>query len=361
MTLKGEYKLFIEDIRTSRRKIPLHTPFKTALRTATYIESITVTIYLENGLAGRGEAAPTWVITGDSSESIQAALEGPIKQAILQQDIRHFQSLLVAIQNSCIGNTSAKAAADIALHDVYSRWMGVPLYQLLGDYQSLKTSMTIGVDDPKKMAKDADKWVEKGYTSLKIKVGAKPELDMDRILAIREVIPSEILLRLDANQGWTPKQAVQLIQEMERINAGIEFIEQPVKANDLEGLKFVTDNVKTPIMADESIFSPQDAFKIIQGHYADLINIKLMKSGGIYNALIIADLAMVNQVPCMIGSMMESSYSVGAAAHFAAAHPNVIYYDLDAPLWLTEKPEVIEYQGEKVSLSTGEGISGVDK
>lgn len=211
------------------------------------------------------------------------------------------------------------------------------------------------------MAKDADKWVEKGYTSLKIKVGAKPELDMDRILAIREVIPSEILLRLDANQGWTPKQAVQLIQEMERINAGIEFIEQPVKANDLEGLKFVTDNVKTPIMADESIFSPQDAFKIIQGHYADLINIKLMKSGGIYNALIIADLAMVNQVPCMIGSMMESSYSVGAAAHFAAAHPNVIYYDLDAPLWLTEKPEVIEYQGEKVSLSTGEGISGVDK
>lgn len=351
--------MFIKDLRTSRRKISLHTPFKTALRTATYIESITVTIYLENGLEGRGEAAPTWVITGDSSESIQAALEGPIKQAILQQDIRHFQTLLTAIQHSCIGNTSAKAAADIALHDVYSRWMGVPLYQLLGDYQPLKTSMTIGVDDPEKMAKDAGKWVKAGYTSLKIKVGAKPELDMDRILAIREAVPSDILLRLDANQGWAPKQAVQLIQEMERMHVGIQFIEQPVKANDLAGLKFVTDKVKIPIMADESIFSPQDAFQIIQGHYADLINIKLMKSGGIYNALSIANLAMVNQIPCMIGSMMESSYSVGAAAHFAAAHPNVIYYDLDAPLWLTEKPEVIEYQGENISLSAGKGISRI--
>lgn len=351
--------MFIEDIKVSQREIPLHTPFKTALRTATYIECITVTIYLENGLKGKGEAAPTWVITGDSSESIQAALEGPIKQVLLKQDIRYFQTLLTGIQNSCIGNTSAKAAADIALYDAYSRWLEIPLYQLLGDYQPMKTSMTISVDDPEKMAGDAEKWVEAGYTSLKIKVGSKPELDINRILAIREAVPSEVLFRLDANQGWTPKQAVQLIQEMERLDVALEFIEQPVKANDLEGLKFVTDNVKTPVMADESIFSPQDALKVIQGRYADFINIKLMKSGGIYHALSIANLAMVNQMPCMIGSMMESGYSVGAAAHFAAAHPNVMYYDLDAPLWLTEKPEAIAYHGETVLLSEGMGIAAI--
>ncbi|CDQ38583.1 L-Ala-D/L-Glu epimerase [Virgibacillus salexigens] len=353
--------LLIEDIKVSYREIPLHTPFKTALRTATEIESITVTIHLANGVIGKGEAAPTWVITGDSAQSIQAALEGPIKTALFHQDIRHFQTLLTAIQNSCVGNTSAKAAADMALYDAYSKWLAIPLYQLLGDHQPIYTSMTVGVDDPAKMADDAKKWVEAGYSRLKIKVGAKPELDITRITAIREAIPADVLLRLDANQGWQPKQAVQLIQKMEKIGAGIEFIEQPVKAKDLDGLKFVTDHVHTPIMADESVFSPQDAFTIVSGHYADLLNIKLMKCGGIQNALSIANLAMVHRMPCMIGSMMESSFSVGAAAHFAAAHPNVIYYDLDAPLWLVEEAEVIDYQGEKLYLSSSAGIGAVNE
>lgn len=353
--------LLIEDIQVSYRKIPLHTPFKTALRTATEIESITIIIHLENGMVGKGEAAPTWVITGDSAQSIQAALEGPIKQAILHQDLSHFQTLLAAVQNSCIGNTSAKAAADMAFYDAYSKWLNIPLYQLLGDNQSLHTSMTVGVDDPAKMAADAKKWVEAGYSRLKIKVGSKPELDIARVSAIREAIPTDVLLRLDANQGWQPKQAVQLIKEMERMDSGIEFIEQPVKAKDLEGLKFVTDHVQTAIMADESIFSPLDAFTIVSGHYVDLLNIKLMKCGGIRNALSIANLAMVHRIPCMIGSMMESSYSVGAAAHFAAAHPNVLYYDLDAPLWLVEQPTVIDYQGEKLHLSSAAGIGTVNQ
>lgn len=346
----------IRDLAITHRNIPLKMPFKTALRTATEIESIEVTIQLENGITGKGAAAPTWVITGDSTESIQAALLGPIKQALIEKDIYHFRSLLDKVQACCIGNSSAKAAADIALHDAYSKLHNVPLYTFLGDSKRLRTSMTVGVDTPDKMVSDAKKCVADGFTSLKVKVGAQPELDIARISAIQKAIPPEVTLRLDANQGWTPKQAVRLIHQMEAENTNIEFIEQPVVADDLEGLKFVTDHVNIPIMADESLFTPRDAFQLVSGHYVDLLNIKLMKSGGISNAWKIANVAETAGIPCMIGSMMEPAHSVGAAAHFAAAHLNVIYYDLDAPLWLTEKSDVISFVGEQLTLSTKAGI-----
>jgi len=349
----------IKSLDVVHRNIPLKMPFKTALRTATEIESIEVRIQLENGITGKGAAAPTWVITGDSTESIQAALLGPIKQALMKKDIYHFRSLLDTIQACCVGNTSAKAAADIALHDAYSKLFDVPLYQLLGDRKPLKTCMTIGVDTPEKMAADAKKWVAEGFNSLKVKVGSQPEQDIARIFAIREVVPVEVTLRLDANQGWSPKQAVQLINQLEEKHTGIEFIEQPVVADDLEGLKFVTDHVNLPIMADESLFSPKDALRLVSGNYVDLLNIKLMKCGGIANAWKIASIAETSGVACMIGSMMEPAHSVGAAAHFAAAHPNVIYFDLDAPLWLTEKSLVIAYEGEQLSLSSKPGIEEV--
>jgi len=349
----------IIDVEVTCRNILLERPFKTALRTATEIDSIEVTIHLENGIVGMGSAAPTWVITGDSTESIQAALSGPIKKVLLNQHMDNFQSLLIAIQTSCVGNTSAKAAADIAMYDAYSKLLGIPLYRYLGNHKQLKTCMTIGVDTPEIMSKDAMENVHSGFKSLKVKVGSTPELDMARVSAIRAVIPPDVTLRLDANQGWTPKQAVQLINQMERENLNIEFIEQPVAAHDVEGLKFVTDHVNIPIMADESLFSPHDALKLVSGKYIDLLNIKLMKCGGISNAWKIASIAESANVHCMIGSMMESDQSVAAAAHFAVAHPNVRYFDLDAPLWLKEKPEFMKYVGEDITLSTQPGISKV--
>lgn len=349
----------IRDVQVTHQNMPLKRPFKTALRTATQVESVEVAIHLENGVTGKGAATPTWVITGDSAASIQAALLGPIKEVLVGKDMFHFRSLLAAIQACCVGNTSAKAAADIALHDTYSKLLDVPLYNLLGDFKSLKTSMTVGVDTPEQMAADARQCTADGFNSLKIKVGAQPEMDIARITAIKEVVPKEVTLRLDANQGWDAKQAVRLISQMEAMNAGIEFIEQPVAANDFEGLKFVTDRVNIPIMADESLFSPEDALELVSGRYVDLLNIKLMKCGGIANAWKIASLAETSGVGCMIGSMMESAHSVAAAAHFAAAHPNVIHFDLDAPLWIDEAPDVIRYEGEKLTLSGKSGIGKV--
>lgn len=352
--------MIITDLQVNRRKIPLLMPFKTALRTATEIESIDVTLTLENGIVGRGAAAPTFVITGDSSEGIVAALMGPIKDVLIGSDINHFQTALHGIQTCCVGNTSAKAAADIALHDAYCKLLDVPLHAFLGDNKSLQTCMTVGVDTPEKMADDAKKNIDSGFHILKVKVGSNPDLDIARIEAIRDVVPEAIKLRLDANQGWGPKQAVQLINDMEKRDFGIEFIEQPVASHDLEGLKFVTDRVGIPVMADESLFSAKDTLKLVSGRYIDLLNIKLMKCGGISNAWKIASIAETNGVACMIGSMMEPSLSVAAAAHFASAHPNVKFFDLDAPLWLSEEPDVLAYDGENVILSDLPGIGSVN-
>lgn len=351
--------VIIQDLQVNRRKVSLREPFKTALRTATEIENIEVSLTLENGMIGKGAAAPTFIITGDSSEGIEAALVGPIKNELVGADITHFQTVLQRIQSCCVGNTSAKAAADIAVHDAYCKLLNIPLYAFLGDKKNLKTCMTVGVDTPEKMASDASKSVNDGFQTLKVKVGANPELDIARIEAIRDGIPETIKLRLDANQGWKPKQAVQLINEMERKKFNIEFIEQPVASYDLEGLKFVTERVGLPIMADESLFSTKDTLKLVAGRYIDLLNIKLMKCGGISQAWNIASIAEANGVACMIGSMMEPALSVGAAAHFAASHPNVKYFDLDAPLWLSEKPDVLMYHGEEIQLSDLPGIGRV--
>lgn len=342
--------MIIEDLQIATEIIPLKTPFKTALRTVNEIENIVVKVILTDGIVGIGAAAPTYVITGDSRESIEAALLGPIRQNLIGKNIRQFNEVLQIVQQCCVNNTSAKAAADIALHNAYCNVLGISVSNYLGGTKQLKTCMTIGVDTIEKMQQDAKTAVTQGYTILKVKVGDNPALDIERIDAILAAIPAHIVLRLDANQGWTPKEAISIIQQFEQKHYPIEFIEQPVKAADWEGLKYVRNHVTTPIMADESMFSVQDAIKLIEGNYIDLVNIKLMKCGGIAEAMKIASLAEAKGIRCMIGSMMESSISVAAAAQVAAAHPNIHYFDLDAPLWLSTEPTHLKYVGQLVEI-----------
>ncbi|GER67787.1 dipeptide epimerase [Weizmannia acidilactici] len=351
--------MIIKDVQVHYRNIPLLVPFKTALRTANDIDSVDVNVILDNGIIGMGAAAPAVAITGDSTESIMSALLGPIKGVLVGHDLNDFQTALKKVQLCCIGNTSAKAAANMALYDAYCKWLNIPLYAYLGGRKNLQTSMTIGVDTPEKMAWDAEKSVEAGFHLLKIKVGTHPELDINRIEAIRRAVPPDTKFRLDANQAWEPKQAVQILRELEKRKLGIEFVEQPVSAHDWEGLKYVTERTCLPVMADESLFTAKDALKLVSGRYVDLINIKLMKCGGITEAWKIAGIAEANGVKCMVGSMMEPSLSVAAAAHFAAAHPNVYYLDLDAPLWLSEEPDHLTYDGENVLLPGRPGIGVV--
>ncbi|TFJ94172.1 dipeptide epimerase [Lentibacillus salicampi] len=348
----------ITEIRTNKTSKPLEKAFKTALREVTEIEVIDVVIKLENGAAGIGSAASTWKITGESLASIQAAIDGPIKQAVLNRNIEELEDILIKAEASCVGNTSAKAAVDIALHDAYCQIFHLPLHQYLGGGAEFPvTDMTIGIDAPEIMQQDARDRVGQGYHTLKIKVGNDEQIDISRIQKIRESVGDEVALRLDANQGWNRKQAVNVICYLEA-NASIELVEQPVPANDFEGLKYVRDRVDTPIMADESLFSPFDAFRLIKMEAVDLLNIKLMKSGGIRRAKQIADTAQSAGIECMIGSMMESSVSVTAAAHLAYAHSNITRFDLDAALWLKDQSSEggITWHGATAELSHKPGL-----
>lgn len=348
--------MIITKVCCQTSQLKLHTPFKTALRVAHEIDNIEVSIHTDSGLVGIGATVPTWVITGDSKEGIIAAIEGPIQAALLGEDASNLNILLAKMHRACINNMSAKAAVDIALHDLFAKQLEQPLYAVLGGNKPLTTCMTIGLDAPEIMQAAARKAVSNGFSALKIKVGNDPHLDIERITAIDEVISADICLRLDANQGWKPKEAIQVIRELERLAFNVDWIEQPVHAKDFDGMKYVTDNVSSLIMADESIFSPQDAFELLKNRVVDLLNIKLLKCGGIGEAKKIADLGALYGIQCMIGSMMESSMSVCAAAHFAASHPNVVYCDFDAPLWLMDAPKGMVYQEENVSLSKLPGL-----
>lgn len=329
----------IKDIKIKRISVPLKTPFKTALRTVERVEDIIVEIYTDTGNIGFGEAPPTGVITGDTTGSIIGAIEDHIKKCIIGMDMENFESIIQKLNGCIVKNTSAKAAVDIALYDLYGQLYKAPLYKLLGGFRKeITTDITISVNEPEEMVRDSIDAIKRGYKTLKIKVGKDSKKDLERMKAIRQAIGYDVDLRIDANQGWKPKEAVKILREMEDAGLNIEFVEQPVIAQDIDGLKFVTDNVSIPVLADESIFSPMDALNVLERRAADLINIKLMKTGGIYNALKICSLAEIHGIECMIGCMLEAKVSVTAAVHLACAKSIITKIDLDGPVLCSEDP-----------------------
>ncbi|MFA7322286.1 MAG: dipeptide epimerase [Dokdonella sp.] len=323
----------ITDIRFGMLRVPLKTPFKTALRTVEAVEDIIVMINTDSGHVGYGEAPATAVITGDTHGSIIDAIRHYISPRLLGAEIADLNRITHLIQGSMEKNSSAKAAVEIAVYDLWGQLYQAPLYRLLGGGDPvITTDITISVDYIDKMVADSLAAVERGFESLKIKVGKDIGVDIERVKAIYAAVEDRALLRLDANQGWTAKQAVYALQTLEDAGVRLELVEQPVKANDLDGMKYVTERVHTPIMADESVFGPTEVIELIRMRAADIINIKLMKTGGISNAIRIADIAAMYEVECMIGCMLETSISVAAAVHVAVAKSSAITkIDLDGP------------------------------
>ncbi len=355
----------ITEVRLGMISVPLRVPFKTALRTVNSVEDVIVEIHTDTGAVGYGEAPPTGAITGDTTGAILGALRDHIIKTIVGRDVDDFEDLMKAVQKCIVHNTSAKAAVDMALWDLYGQLYNIPVYKMLGgSRKEIVTDITISVNDPEEMARDAINAIERGYETLKVKVGANPALDVARLAAVRKAIGPDYCIRIDANQAWTPKQAVRLLNQMQEKGLDIEFVEQPVKAADFEGMKYVTERSHVPVLADESVFSPEDALKIMQMGAADLVNIKLMKCGGIYNALKIASAAEVYGVECMIGCMLEAKISVNAAVHLACAKQIITKIDLDGPVLCSEDPilggAVFNEKLITVSDGPGLGIKGVE-
>lgn len=352
----------ITDIQTNVITIPLHTEFKTALRTVTSMDNVLVTILTDSELVGFGSGAPATVITGETVSSILGAIE-VIHAAICGMEIDNHEAIFQRLNTCIVGNMSAKAAVDMAVYDLVAKSLHTPLYRLLGGLSKvIETDITISLDSIETMVKQSQDKVAEGFSILKIKVGSNPGLDIERLSAINSAVGDRVKIRIDANQGWTAKEAVTISDELHHRKIPIELIEQPVRAADFEGLRTVRNLSSFPVFADESVFSPRDALDLIKMNGVDGINIKLMKCGGIYNGLKIAAIAESAGIPCMIGSMMECHISVTAAAHLAAAKTVIQSCDLDAPLFCSVNPAAggVGYRGSQVLLPETPGL-GIDK
>lgn len=323
----------ITDIRLGMLRVPLKTAFKTALRTVNSTEDVVIIVETDSGNTGYGAAPATAVITGDIHGSIIEAIRTVIKPGLLGQDIADLNHIIRLIQGSIMKNYSAKAAVEMAVYDLFAQLYKAPLYKILGGgVPKITTDLTISVDYIDKMVADSLSAIDRGFETLKVKVGKDIGVDIERVKAIYAAVEGKALIRLDANQGWTAKEAVYALHKLEDAGVRLELVEQPVKAYDLEGLKYITERVHTPVMADESSFGPREVIELIKMRAADIINIKLMKTGGIANAIKIADICSFYDMQCMIGCMLEGSISVAAAVHVAVAKSDVITkIDLDGP------------------------------
>jgi len=349
----------IIDIKTKILKAPLKTPFITSLRRVDMLEDVVVIIECNDGTIGYGEGAPTPIITGETIGSMIATIEY-IKPHLIEHEIEDFSTVLGIVHNLILKNTTAKSALEIALYDLKAKSEKVPLYRMLGGTKRVfNTDITISMNTIDKMITDCIDAVNIGYDTLKIKIGDNPQKDIERIIEIHNALADNIKLRLDANQGWSAKQSVDLLQAIEKQGIFAEFIEQPVAADDIEGLKYIKQRVQTPLLADESIFSLKDAKLLLQMQAIDYVNIKLAKSAGITQALELADLSAQFGVKCMIGCMLEGPISVAAGVHVASAKADIItMLDLDAVSLLDSHPveSTIIFNENTIQLGNSLGL-----
>ncbi|APG03046.1 dipeptide epimerase [Luteibacter rhizovicinus DSM 16549] len=350
----------ITDITLGMLRVPLKTPFKTALRTLEQVEDIVVMLHTDDGHVGYGEAPPTAAITGETHGSIVHAIRHHIAPRLVGEDLADLNRITDLIQSAIANNGSAKAAVEIAVYDLWGQLHRSPVYTLLGGgTPMLTTDLTISVNDVDTMVADALAALDEGYEALKIKVGKDVATDVARVRAIHDAVAGRAALRLDANQGWTAKDTVRVLTILENEGVVLDLIEQPVPAHDLAGMRYVTERVNTPVMADESVFAPADVMEIIRLRAADIINIKLMKAGGITQALRIADIAATHGIPCMMGCMLESSISVAAAVHVAIARSRTITrIDLDGPSLCSFNPVEggVRFDGPRITVDDAPGL-----
>lgn len=305
-------------------------PFTIATGTMHTAQNIFIRIHTDEGITGVGECSAFPMITGETQATCfemakDFAAIWKHKPANLIEDRLQELDLFTA------GNYTAKSAFDLALYDIAAKAANQPLYQYLGGQKKpMESDLTIGIDTPEKMAATAVEYLAKGVRILKIKLGKKAIDDVERISQIRKAVGNEVTIRIDANQGWSYEEAVFALTTLGSFH--IEFCEQPMRKWNDELLPELCRLSPIPIMADESVFTHHDAQRLLRHNACHYINIKFAKSGGIREALRINQVAAQHHIACMMGGMLESRLALTAKLHFAMAHDNIKFYDLDTCL-----------------------------
>ena len=317
--------------------MPLKTPYTIAYETVESATNVFVRIDTDGGITGFGCAAPDLQITGETPQGVLESIQKIVGPKLRGSDPLRVARLCERLQPVLPSQPSTMAAVDMALHDILGKYCGLPLWKLLGGFRDrIKTSITIGILPEDETVKMAEDYVGQGFTSLKLKGGIDVEADIVKVIKVREAVGKNIELRFDANQGFSEEEAIRFYNGTRE--AKMELIEQPTPKGKPDLLGRVTSSVGIPVMADESLMTLRDAFRLARRDLVDMVNIKLMKVGGISVALQINAVARSAGYEVMVGCMDESALSIAAGLHFALARPNVLYADLDGHLDLLDDP-----------------------
>jgi len=294
-------------------------------------------IETDRRITGLGCAAPDQKITGENVESVLAAIDGAASPYLKGKDPLRYSFHLEKLKKIVKGQPAALACLDMALHDIMGKSCGIPLWKLLGGFRDrIKTSITIGIMDINDTVARAREHFSRGFTSIKLKGGINVDEDIEKVRKLRDSLGKRIELRVDANQGYSVEEAIRFVKET--MHSGVELLEQPTPRDEAQLLGRVSERVPIPVMADESLMSLRDAFRLAKGNLVDMVNIKLMKAGGIYEALMINAVARSAGLEVMVGCMDEAAIGIAAGLHFALARPNVLYADLDGFIGLKDDP-----------------------
>lgn len=318
----------IRELLVEPLDLPLWEPFKIATGIKDAAWNVLLRVVLEDGTVGFGEVSPSPYTTGDTRETVLAVMD-QIRPAIIGKDIRSWRGILSETRKLVRYQVAAHSGLEIAVLDAFGKSQGVALFEMFGGVRkSVETDMTLSLGTPEKAGDDAAKFIRQGFNKLKIKVGMDVHTDADRIVAVRDNAPhSEI--SLDANQAFSPKEAVELIRLANEKGANVSMFEQPVRKDDFDGMRFVRDHCPLPIAADETVFTPEDALRVVREGAADMINIKVAKCG-ILGALEIISICRTANIGLMIGAMMESKIGLAASVHLSCGFGTFLHNDLDS-------------------------------
>ncbi len=332
-------------------------PFTIATGTMTHAQNVFIRVHTDGGFYGVGECSAFPMIVGETQDTC-LVMAREFARLWIGKDALNIPDRLQQLHDFTAGNTTIKSAFDIALYDIAAKNAGLPLYLFLGGKKrEVETDITIGIASPETMAQKAIAFKQSGAGILKVKLGKSAKEDVERIKQIRQAVGNEIKIRVDANQGWSFDAAVYALQSLGKYD--IDFCEQPMRTWYDDRLPELMILSPVRIMADESVYNHHDARKQINTKSCDYINIKMAKSGGIFEAKQIHDLAAERNIPCMMGGMLESRIALSAKLHFVYAHPNMQFYDMDTcMIGHLEDPCIggVTYDGYCLNIADAPGI-----
>ncbi|MFD0862957.1 mandelate racemase/muconate lactonizing enzyme family protein [Sungkyunkwania multivorans] len=326
----------ITHVSYERLDLRLSEPYTIAYETVSKTVNFILKIETDKGFVGYGCAAPDQIVTGETPQQAEQEIKNIVLPFLKGKNPMMSSEILADLKPLLKRNSSVLAMVDMAILDLVARKLDTPLYQFLGGYRHrIATSITIGILPLAETLKTAAEFITLGFSIIKLKGGLSLEEDIEKMVCLRKNFPT-IELRFDGNQGYSPEEAIAFYERTKKV--GVEFFEQPTKVGLDNHIGKVTDGTDIPIMADESIKNVKDTFRLAQGGYIDMVNIKIMKVGGIREAMHINSVAQSAGLEAMVGCIDECSLGIAAGLHFALSRKNVRYADLDGHLDILNDP-----------------------